>query len=962
MAGGVFPPSITISRPYDISAGNAKVDGQVLMGSSTTTNSRGLIVSLTNDTNTPFKTINLSGTNGSFSAAAITGLTPGTRYYIFGFVKYTNQNTSGTGTSYSQSRTFVAGDPDSADTVPEVGYVGIDDITETTARLAGYIYDDGGSPIIERGFVYGTSPNPTVANTKVVVPGTSENYFADLSSLSADTVYHVRGFAQNAKGRSYSDDHEFRTQETQPVPVGNWKIKINTALQPGNLSFYVYYVRASNFNIDWGDGSQSNNISGSNSVGHTYATNGIYEITMTGTFTKDLSNPFNGGRVHFGGLDWSDGESKKIIETSVIGGLVGIQSFRGVFARTALTTVPDGLFDQYPDIYDIVEAFRYSAQLQNFLPLFWTHPNAYVDDLYADTNVKDLSAIPEQVGGGGSGNFVEPITITKEAWIEVPFVAYDDPPKVNKFSTLIVRPNVVARFSPIYAHTIQRLVADGALLRAMPSSWDANDNPTYEKQFVLYSENDQTVNSADIKDSKAVGAVWRNVNGKDSGNNLGWVFSADADDPFHGDKGEVADPFITEKVEPAIIETVRIHSAISPFGAVAEYRPIAIEGWEETIESDNKVEVVIDRASALKLLEKNWGGAYSLIISLITDTEIERRQYNFYEPADPADPPSYTSNIYDSYYITSIAPDERTSNYRLVAVGLKGYLQKRLAIPAARNTTNGTITVPDGTVNTKPIPASQILAYTNKSYKGIILNLINETRSLQDIPVYYYTDHSSGDLSGTVQRTYLMKDFMSISEAINNMLDDQGAPSMITFDGGFGDREAVKFFFEAGHKPLDPDTPTPNIYDFFYKGVLTTKLNDQSSNIFTPDVESLSYKVTNNLWSVGNASDGNILLCHKTQGNPAAQVLLQEVNTENADIKTSTYLLNYTMGILQRSGQSVRTMTMKSGFTKEMLMACAGNFVEFTTPTQPEINGTRWRIVHRVINSKSIDFDLAEEI
>lgn len=74
-------------------------------------------------------------------------------------------------------------------------------INTMTADVAGDITSDGGTAITERGIVYGTSNNPTTANTKVIdgVAGIG-TYNVSLSGLSPATLYYARAYAINGGG------------------------------------------------------------------------------------------------------------------------------------------------------------------------------------------------------------------------------------------------------------------------------------------------------------------------------------------------------------------------------------------------------------------------------------------------------------------------------------------------------------------------------------------------------------------------------------------------------------------------------------------------------------------------------------------------------------------------------------------------------------------------------------------
>lgn len=74
-------------------------------------------------------------------------------------------------------------------------------IIYTSAVAGGNITSDGGSAITQRGVVYGTSPNPTIANTKVVAAtGGTGSFSVTLTSLAPSTYYYVRAYAINGGG------------------------------------------------------------------------------------------------------------------------------------------------------------------------------------------------------------------------------------------------------------------------------------------------------------------------------------------------------------------------------------------------------------------------------------------------------------------------------------------------------------------------------------------------------------------------------------------------------------------------------------------------------------------------------------------------------------------------------------------------------------------------------------------
>jgi hypothetical protein len=158
---------------------------------------------------------------GIFSAY-ISGLAAGTTYYVRAYA------TNSAGTGIGTVKSFVT----SAAAVPNVTTSTVTDITQTTARGVGNIGWDGAATIIVSGFVWNTSPLPTIANNKTVDgPISAPALFStNLTSLVAGTTYYGRAYATNSIGTSYGDDQVFTTSSI-PVTTVNIAVSSNG---PGN--------------------------------------------------------------------------------------------------------------------------------------------------------------------------------------------------------------------------------------------------------------------------------------------------------------------------------------------------------------------------------------------------------------------------------------------------------------------------------------------------------------------------------------------------------------------------------------------------------------------------------------------------------------------------------------------------------------------------------------------------------
>lgn len=75
-----------------------------------------------------------------------------------------------------------------------------------TITVSGNVTSENGSSVTERGFVYGTSQNPTTADNKVVSGFGTGNFSQSVSGLNPNTAYYVRSYAINTAGISYGSE------------------------------------------------------------------------------------------------------------------------------------------------------------------------------------------------------------------------------------------------------------------------------------------------------------------------------------------------------------------------------------------------------------------------------------------------------------------------------------------------------------------------------------------------------------------------------------------------------------------------------------------------------------------------------------------------------------------------------------------------------------------------------------
>ncbi|MCE1198574.1 MAG: hypothetical protein LWW85_06360 [Marinilabiliales bacterium] len=157
-----------------------------------------------NPTVSDSKTTDGTGT-GTF-VSSITGLLPGTAYYVRAY------STNNMGTTYGDTFNFVT-----LTSTPVVTTNGLSNLTATTLTCGGTISSDGGAAITARGVCWSTSHTPTTANSKTSDGAASGSYSSSVTGLVPNVAYYIRAYASNNVGTSYGEELSFKTTATLPT-------------------------------------------------------------------------------------------------------------------------------------------------------------------------------------------------------------------------------------------------------------------------------------------------------------------------------------------------------------------------------------------------------------------------------------------------------------------------------------------------------------------------------------------------------------------------------------------------------------------------------------------------------------------------------------------------------------------------------------------------------------------------
>lgn len=203
-------PKITVTTdPVSGISGTSAVSGGTVSSSGyAEISARGVCWNTTgNPTLADSSTSDGTGT-GSF-VSTLTGLVPGTRYYVRAYAVQDAE------TVYGASVDFVAGL-----TPPTVATGAVTDITQNTATGSGRLVSAGDRPVTEAGLCWSVSENPTLGDDYTVEDVAADGSFtSQLVYLAANTTYYVRAYATSEAGTGYGEAIPFRTAEETPIEI-----------------------------------------------------------------------------------------------------------------------------------------------------------------------------------------------------------------------------------------------------------------------------------------------------------------------------------------------------------------------------------------------------------------------------------------------------------------------------------------------------------------------------------------------------------------------------------------------------------------------------------------------------------------------------------------------------------------------------------------------------------------------
>lgn len=163
---------------------------------------------------------------------------------------------------------------------------------KATSMVVKSSVSDNGKILTENGFVYNTSGNPTISDTKVICDLGAGFFEKKLENLTINTEYHIKSYGQNSSGISYGGELVQRTTDN-PIPVEYQLVQYLACsgtqyINVGILWHQGYYFLFDNvfFNIDLASTYRSA-LFGAGAAGSQVAANSLF-IHRTGNGNRML--------------------------------------------------------------------------------------------------------------------------------------------------------------------------------------------------------------------------------------------------------------------------------------------------------------------------------------------------------------------------------------------------------------------------------------------------------------------------------------------------------------------------------------------------------------------------------------------------------------------------------------------------------------------------------------------------
>jgi uncharacterized protein (TIGR02145 family) len=197
-------PTVSTAEVTNITYTSAQSGGEVISDGGDPVTARGVCWSTAELPTIHDDTTNDGTGTGSF-VSSMTGLTPGSDYYVRAYAINTVDTGYGSQIMFSTP----------ALPLPTVTTASISGITETSADCGGTVVDDGGQAVTARGVVWSSSGTPTIDDNDGFTDdgGGTGSFTSSITGLTLDTEYYVRAYATTINGTGYGEIKYFKTDD-----------------------------------------------------------------------------------------------------------------------------------------------------------------------------------------------------------------------------------------------------------------------------------------------------------------------------------------------------------------------------------------------------------------------------------------------------------------------------------------------------------------------------------------------------------------------------------------------------------------------------------------------------------------------------------------------------------------------------------------------------------------------------
>ena len=262
-------PTLSTTTASLITQTSARSGGNITNGGSSAVQLRGICYDTNSNPTISNNVITGGSGSGSFTTS-LSGLVPGTTYYVKAFA------TNGAGTAYGNEISFTTNPV----VLPTLTTNAVSTITRTTAVSGGNVTNNGGAVLISKGICYSTTPNPTIDQNMVEKGTTTGSFSADLTGLTPGTGYYVRAFATNSAGTSYGNEVSFTTS---PVLLAT------LTTTPATAVLTTSATAGGTITNDGGGAISTRGVCFGTSHNPTLTQNVVENGTGTGSFNADLT-------------------------------------------------------------------------------------------------------------------------------------------------------------------------------------------------------------------------------------------------------------------------------------------------------------------------------------------------------------------------------------------------------------------------------------------------------------------------------------------------------------------------------------------------------------------------------------------------------------------------------------------------------------------------------------------------